>query len=196
MMKKSVLAFGIVAACAVITFGGTKLWQKDQTELNQDVETAPVGYSSFEDAQEHHDATLLIMVKSMDGSYADFGLDGKPNFDGDPGLGIEYFTAHVVDVISGDESLMGQSIVVTQLEAGTVSESEAGDQIEAGKSYVIIALSFEPNPGTIESRIWSTPLAGQGVFPVFDGQVFPTNPDVFPEVFEGNSVSLDVLKTQ
>lgn len=91
---------------------------------------------------------------------------------------------------------MGQSIVVTQPKAGTVSESEAGDQFEAGKSYVIIASSFEPNPGTIDNRIWSTPLAGQGVFPVIDGQVFPTNPDVSPEVFEGTSVSLDVLETQ
>ncbi|WP_054953392.1 hypothetical protein [Flaviflexus massiliensis] len=196
MVKRGLLVAGAVAVSSVALVSGIKAWQGTENRDEQVVELAPVTYPSFESAQAANDATMLVTIVSSDGRYVDFGLDGKPNFGGDPGAGIEYFTAHVDDVISGDESLVEQSIVVTQLESGTVSEVEVGDQFEPGQSYVIIASSYEPNPGTIDSEVWSTTLAEQGVFPVIEGEVFPTSPDLFPEVFDGNSVSLEVLENE
>lgn len=193
MAKKELIVVGAIAVSSVALVSGIKAWRGTENSGEQVVELAPVTYPSFESARAANDATLLITIVSSHGHYVDFGLDGKPNFGGDPGLGIEYFTAHLDDVISGDESLVGQSIVVTQLENGSVSEVEARDLFEQGQSYVNIATSYEPNPGTIDGEIWSTPLAGQGVFPVIDREVFPSSPDVFPEVFEGNSVSLKEL---
>ncbi|MGO1621563.1 hypothetical protein, partial [Flaviflexus sp.] len=76
---------------------------------------------------------------------------------------------------------------------GTMSETSEEEHLVPGRNYVIIALEYTPNPGTVDGTVWSTPLAGQGVFPIVEGEVVPTRADVLPETFGGGSVSLDVL---
>lgn len=193
MRKNLLIGLSLFALSAAVVAGVTWPWGDETDRSGYRMEVAPVIYSSFEDAQNQHDATLAVTVVSRDGTYVDYGGDGKPDFPDDPGLPMEYLTVKVDDVLKGDESLVGTELTVVQSELGTMSETTAEEHMVPENSYVIIASEYESNPGTIEDKAWATPLAGQGVFPIVDGDVVPTRADVFPETFNHGSVPVATL---
>ena len=193
MRKHLLIGLGLFALSATVVAGVTWPWGDETDRSGYRTEAAPVIYRSFEDAQNQHDATLAVTVVSRDGTYVDDGGDGKPDFPGDPGLPMEYLTVLVDDVLKGDELLVGSELTVVQSERGTMSETTAEEHMVPGNAYVIIASEYESNPGTLEGKAWATPLAGQGVFPLIDGDVVPTRSDVFPETFNHGSIPLAAL---
>lgn len=193
MNRRLIGTLSICGVSAVIAAAVTWPWGGETNETGHTVQAAPVIYDSFEDAQNQHDATLAVTVVSVDGTHTDYGGDGKPDFPDDPGLPMEYLTVKVDDVLKGDESLVGAELTVVQSELGTMSETTAEEHMVPGNTYVIIASEYESNPGTIEDKAWATPLAGQGVFPIVDGDVVPTRSDVFPETFNYGTVPVAAL---
>ena len=181
---------GVVAAGVLVA---TTVLGDDSDNSRHIPQAAPVIYSSFDDAQNQHDATLVVTVVNVEDEYVDYGGDGKPDHADDPGLSMESLTVKVDDVLKGDESLAGTELTLVHSSLGTMSETSEEEHLVPGRNYVIIALEYTPNPGTVDGTVWSTPLAGQGVFPIVEGEAVPTRADVFPETFGGGSVSLDVL---
>jgi len=177
-LARRVLSYaGLFVGAALLTAG--VLWIARDKPDTQIISVAPVMYESFEDAQADSDATLEIHVLSEDGTYVDFGSDGKPNYDGDPGLTKERITAEVLSVLDGDESLVGSEITVTQLPSTGNSESDLSTALKKDKTYLIIGSRYSNDPN-ISGEYWVTPLAGQGVFEISDGLVQP-NRGVFEE---------------
>lgn len=193
MRRNLLIGLSVVAFSAAAVSGATWPWGDATDDDSYTVHAAPVIYSSFEDAQNQHDATLVVTVISLDGTYVDYGGDGEPDFPDDPGLAQQRLTVSVDAVLKGEESLVGGELTVVQSEQGTMSETTAEEHLVPGNSYLIIASEHVPNPGTVDGTVWSTPLAGQGVFPIIDGEVVPTRSDVFPETFDYGTVPVTAL---
>ncbi|AZQ76986.1 hypothetical protein EJ997_06175 [Flaviflexus ciconiae] len=193
MNRKLIGVISVFGLSAVIAGAVSWLGNGDSIESHPIVQVAPVIYSSFEDVQDQHDATLVVTVVSVDAEYVDYGRDGKADHADDPGLLMESLTVKVDDVLKGDKLLVGTELTVVQSQFGTMSEASDEEYLVPGNSYVIVASEYVSSPGTVEGKVWSMPLAGQGVFPIVDGEVHPTRADVFPETFDGGAVALDVL---
>lgn len=157
--------------------------------------SAPVGYLSFSDLLAATDATLQVTVTSTPMEYLDFGKDGLPDYEGQPGLPTELISAVVNDVLRGDPALKGKSIFISQLSSFGSNHSEAAiDRISLGGRYVIVASEVVPNPGVGTSpSAWVPVGSGQGIFDVnSDGSFSVRKAGVWPEIF-GKDGSLRVM---
>lgn len=185
--KKS-LAIALVAAAPFGLAGGLAFAAKSRTEAVPMVyEFVPVLYPSVEDMAADSDASFEVRVISTPVPVVDFGVDGKPDFEGDPGLQLELVEVEVLDVIAGDESLAGRTITIVQPPASSELEgSTSADRLELSQRYVVFATEVPANPGLGESgSVWVTPGSGQGVFTVAGGgDAVARVRGIFPESYE------------
>lgn len=188
-IKKLPIKSLVFILCTALAAGTTwiLLTLRDDTGEEILVHRSPVIYESFDDAAAQADAVMAITITSQAQRYEDFGGDGKPDYDRQPGLPVELLTARVDDVLQGDSSLTGETITFSQTPPEVVADNFVEDYMVQGKQYVVIAFHGHTNPGVggksgVEA--WNTPLAGQGVFTLSsDGLVFPSKVGVFPELF-------------
>lgn len=156
--------------------------------------SVPVGYLSYSDLLAATDATLQVTVTSSPTQYLDFGKDGRPDYDGQPGLPVELVSAVVDDVLRGDPALKGKSIILRQPSSSRSNHAETAiDRISRGGRYVIVASEVVSNPGVGTSPTgWVPAGSGQGVFDVNpDGSLSVRRAGVWPEIF-GKDGSLRV----
>lgn len=156
--------------------------------------STPVGYLTYSDLLTATDATLQVTVTSSPLQYLDFGKDGLPDYEGQPGLPVELVSAVVDDVLRGDSALKGKSIILRQPSFSGSNQAEtAVDRISRGGHYVIVASEIVPNPGVgTSSNVWIPVGSGQGIFDVnSDGSLSVRRPGVWPEIF-GKDGSLRV----
>lgn len=156
---------------------------------------APVGYLSFHDLLAATNATLQVTVTSPPTMYIDFGADGRPDYDGQPGLPVELVSATVNEVLRGNPSLKGASIFVSQPSSlRPTRNGTAVDRIVFGSRYVIVASDVVPNPGVGTSpTVWVPAGSGQGIFDInSDGSLSVRKAGVWPEIF-GKNGSLRVM---
>ncbi len=156
--------------------------------------SAPVGYSSYSDLLAATDATLKVTVTSSPLQYLDFGRDGLPDYEGQPGLPVELVSAVVDDVLRGDPALKGKSVVIRQPSTSRSNPAEtAVDRMSRGGHYVVVASEVAPNPGVgTNANVWIPVGSGQGIFDVnSDGSLSVRRSGVWPEIF-GKDGSLRV----
>lgn len=159
---------------AVATVGGVLVASALNDDRADDVRViygSPAGYTSIDELLRETDVTLAATVVSEPRDYVDFGADGKPDYDGQPGLPVQLVTVRVDDVIRGDRSLSGTLISVTQ-PSPIVQSTDVSldtDRVTEGQRVVLVGRLDVANPGVGEKGESLVVLAGSG-FGVFDVQ--------------------------
>lgn len=188
------IAIGVLIATA---------FKNDSPTQTVFIDAAPVGYGSIEELLAETDVTVATTVVSEPRDFLDFGADGKPDYDGQPGLPIQLVTVRIDDVLRGDPSLKGTSISVTQ-PSPLVQSSDGSldtDRISTGERVVLVGSMAKANPGVGEKGEILLIPAGTG-FGIFDlradgsmtarvdgvlGDAFAGGKAINPSIFAGES---------
>ncbi len=126
--------------------------------------------------------------------YVSFGAEGRPDYDGQPGVPVELVSAVVIDVLRGDPALKGTTISISQQSAFS---GTSADRTSVGNRYVLVVRKVTSNPGVGDGgTVWVPAPNGQGLFDLnSDGSISVRKVGLFPEIFgkDGTAQVIDLM---